>query len=415
MSSDSSLYANLHELIVSDYLRVEKSQNFFDLLSRMEGEISMKSPNVFMMVRPRGFGLSLSSEALCSLLERSGDFADSSRYNSGPMKEALEAMPRHHVISIDFKKTASRTPQEFSDHLLGMLQELYWEHHLPGQRSSFTTPKAYFADLIAQLSERHHDKVVVLIDNYDIPFILASQMESRYRQEAVSIYLEMLNVIKHYSQCVKWALLSGHIKFSLASELSEGLPLVHDLSSSPEYDTLFGFTRDEVMGVFGDEIKAHCGASGITTDAFLNLLERCYGGFVFSDRMQKVFCPACVNHVVSNGFRMLPYSASGDYAFLRQTLSECGTDLQWLYDKDGQDPLFGDSLPLRPKGKQLGSLLIQLGFATRDRVTEHDLGGFSTWRYRFCCPNLDMEATLKAVAGEKGGQDLLRELGADVA
>lgn len=89
MSSDSSLYANLHELIVSDYLRVEKSQNFFDLLSRMEGEISMKSPNVFMMVRPRGFGLSLSSEALCSLLERSGDFADSSRYNSGPMNEAL--------------------------------------------------------------------------------------------------------------------------------------------------------------------------------------------------------------------------------------------------------------------------------------------------------------------------------------
>ena len=180
----------------------------------------------------------------------------------------------------------------------------------------------------------------------------------------------------------------------------------------PDYCLIAEPSSEEV---FGDEIKAHCGASGITTDAFLNLLERCYGGFVFSDRMQKVFCPACVNHVVSNGFRMLPYSASGDYAFLRQTLSECGTDLQWLYDKDGQDPLFGDSLPLRPKGKQLGSLLIQLGFATRDRVTEHDLGGFSTWRYRFCCPNLDMEATLKAVTGEKGGQDLLRDLGGDVA
>jgi hypothetical protein len=413
VSGDSGFYSNLHELIVSDYLRVEKSQNFFDLLSKMENEPASKSPNVFMMIRPRGFGLSLSSEALCSLLERSSDFADGSRYNSGAMKKILKDMPQRHVISIDFKKVSARTPREFSDRLLGMLQELFWEHHLPGQRSSFSTPKSYFADLIAQLSERHHDQIVVLIDNYDIPFILASQMDPRYRQEAVSIYLEMLNVIKHSNLYVKWAMLSGHIKFSLASELSEGLPLVRDLSSSPDYDTLFGFTRDEVMGVFGEEIKAHCGAEGITTDTFLNMLERCYGGFVFSDRMQKVFCPACINLVVSNGFRMLPYSATGDYAFLRQTLQECGTDLDWLYDKDGQDPLFGDSLPLRPKGKQVGSLLIQLGFATRDRVTEHNVGGFSTWRYRFCCPNEDMKAALAYVSGQADAQSLLRDISRD--
>ena len=410
LGSDSGLYANLHELIVSDYLRVEKSQNFFDLLSRMEGTATLKSPNVFMMIRPRGFGLSLSSEALCSVLERTREFAEGTRYYSGGMKKTLSSLPHHHVISLDFKKTASRTPQEFSDHLLDMIQELFWEHHLQGQRTSFTTPKAYFSDLITQLSERHKDKIVVLIDNYDIPFILSSMMEPRFRQQAVSIYLEMLNVIKQQNTYVQWAMLSGHIKFSLASELSEGLPLVHDLSSAPEYDTLFGFTRDEVMGIFGEEIQNHCNTSGITTEAFLNILESCYGGFVFSDRMMKVLCPACINHVISNGFRLLPYSAGGDYAFLRQTLQECGSDLGWLYEKDGQDPLFGNSLPLRPSGKQLGSLLIQLGFATRDRVTEHDLGGFSTWRYRFCCPNKDMEATLDYITGKAGQQDLLKEL-----
>lgn len=414
MNGNTGLYANLHELIVSDYLRVEKSQNFFELLRSMELTPNLSSPNVFLMIRPRGFGLSLSTEALYTLLERAGEFAEStaSRLDQRTLSE-LERLPRHHVISINLKKVASKTPREFSDQMISKLQELYWEHHLNGQITSFTTPKTYFAGLIDQLSERHKDQIVILIDNYDIPLIMASFMEPRYRQQAVSVYLEMLNVIRHSQGKVRWALLSGHVKFSMASELSEGLPLVRDLSSAPEYDTLFGFTREETAALFKREIAQRCEQSHQSEDEVLDALERCYGGFCFSDRLRPVLCPACINHVITNGFKLLPYSCTGDYAFLRQALAREGADFGWLFGKDGQDPLFGNSLPLEPRGKQLGSLLIQLGFATRSRVTEHDLGGFSTWRYRFSSPNLDMSESLRLISdGEEPSATLpdLQEL-----
>ena len=79
MSNTSGFYSDLHELIISDYLRVEKSHIFYELMNEMEQVPSLASPNIFMMIRPRGFGLSLCSEALYSVLERTRDFTSALR------------------------------------------------------------------------------------------------------------------------------------------------------------------------------------------------------------------------------------------------------------------------------------------------------------------------------------------------
>ena len=408
MNANPSFYSDLHELIISDYLKVEKSSVFFELMREMENTKPLASANIFLMIRPRGFGLSLCTEALNCVLERTRDFTQGLRTDEE--KERAENLPRHHVILINLKKVASRTPLEFKEQLLAMLQQLYWEHHLNSAISNYTTPKSYFAELITELSERHREKIVVLIDNYDSPFIMASAMEERYRPEALATYLEMLNVLKHARDRVQYAFLSGHIKFRLASELSEGLPLVSDLSSSDKYDTLFGFTKEEVNQVFSEQLEKTAKAHDLNRDECLERICSLYGGFSFSDRLIKVVCPVCVNHVMANGFKFLPYSSGGDYAFLRKSLENNNDAFDWLYDKDGQDPLYGDSIGLSPLGKELGTLLIQLGFATRDRVIRHDLEGFSTWRYRFTCPNEDMRRTLAILRAQKDPSYALKEI-----
>lgn len=408
MNGTSDLSSNIHELIITDYLRAEKSALFYELLKEMDERQSMSSPNVFMMVRPRGFGLSLCARAMNSVLERTRDFTAAAR--SEEELSRVDALPRHHVLLFNLRKVASKTPREFRDQLLKILQQLYWEHHLNGAIGSYTTPKGYFADLIAQLSERHGEKVVVLVDNYDIPLIMASMMDRKSRDEAVAMYFEMLNVLRHEGAHLQYAFLSGHIKFKLASERSEGLPLVADLSFNEKYDALFGFTRDETEELFRGPLETLAQQRGVEVESILDALERIYGGFAFSDRLVRVICPMCVNHALANGLKFLPYTAGGDYAFLKRALERGGNDFNWLFDKDGQDPLHGYGISLEPEGKDLGSLLIQLGFATPDRVTEHEAEGFSTWRYRYVCPNEDMRRTLEILRGKKASEYALEEI-----
>ena len=89
--------------------------------------------------------------------------------------------------------------------------------------------------------------MAIIIDNYDKPLMVAAMMADKEKAtEANCTYLDMLNVIRHTDKAVRWCLLSGHTKFALASEYSEGLPLVEDLSSDPSFDSMFGFTKEEV-------------------------------------------------------------------------------------------------------------------------------------------------------------------------
>lgn len=407
MINSPNLYANLHEFLLTDYLHVRKSNSLMTLIGYMENAPSFGSPNVFLMIRPRGFGLSLGIEAIYSVITRD------KRYQEREHDEELIAklkLPHCQVLTLNLKKFTAQTPAEFAASLIALLQEAYWENHVSGPLTSYTTPKTYFANLIEAVAGRAGHKVALLIDNYDIPFMIASAMDENIRTEAISTYLEMLNVIKHSEDSLRWALLSGHAKFSLASELSEGLPLVHDLSREPAYETLFGFTREEVEQVFGTEIRKVAPHQGTSYTDYLYSLEHSYGGFTFSDNMVKVMCPACINHALTNDGMLYTYSANGNYRFLARALSARNTRLDWLFDRDGQDPLFGSSITLQPKGAQLGSLLLQQGFATVDKFTEHLNQGISTWRYRYTCPNEDMRQTLMVVRGQIPVEQALRPI-----
>ncbi len=395
MLSNSSLYSGIHELLLSDYLVINKSNKLFDLIVRMEKAPRVTGPNVFLLNRPRGFGLSLAVEAIYNVLERTPEVT-----RDPESRAFIDSLPQHHTLILNLKTAFADTADEFKTLLMGNIQELYWEHHIKSQLNPYDSPKTYFAALVRALSDRHKNGIVILIDNYDVPFITASQMKPEFRQKAVSLYLDMLNVIKHSGERISFCLLTGHRKFPLASELSEGVPLVADLSSDPAYETLFGFTKEDVENVFREQISALAPRQGVTAADYLNALERCYGGFCFSDTLTRVMCPASIQHALSNDGLLYPYSAAGDYSFLSRALRDRDISLEWLFDKDGQDPLFGCNISLTPQGKEIGSLLLQLGFATRDRVNIYDYPGYATWRYRYTVPNEDMAITLKILSGK---------------
>lgn len=115
-----------------------------------------------------------------------------------------------------------------------------------------------------------------------------------------------------------------------------------------------------------------------------------------------MICPASIYHVMNNNGQIFPYSAAGKYAFLQKVLSNSKESLDWLYNKDGQDPVFSGFIDTNGvKGKSIGTLLVQLGFATRQKVLLNTAESFTTWRYRFNFPNLEMKKTLNVIIGKE--------------
>ena len=529
MNSNSQVYSTLSDLVLSDQVYKDKADMLFKLISVMEDHDGLGSPGFFMMIRPRGFGLSLISQSIQNLIkmdnendnelginttpkiistyqskqnnlfnqnlseesstadttlkeassnkatetkteevpeippedsddkakeetsilddiknyiedlvsekkeEKADDFSDQSSIDeinkNASSQDLLVAdeidaiktfynVKKRPVLSLDFKHLKAKNPKEFSEGLLDILQEQFWINHIESHIDPYQTPKAYFDKLLHELNKKYPSvKISILIDNYDVPFMVASEFEHEQCEESVCDYLDMLNVIKYSNRTVKWCLLSGHINFSLASETSEGLPLVYDLSSEPMFAALFGFTREDVKEVYEKEIEKFSENMRISSDEYLDMLEQCYGGFLFADNDElynpncpKMLCPACIAHCMTNNGKLLPYSASGKYDFLKNALINNPRNLSWLYGKDGQDPLFSDSIETDVKGKQLGSLLIQLGFATRTKVIINHSDSYVTWRYRFEFPNLDMKKTFDFISDECSEQDLIKPL-----
>ncbi len=69
MNSNSQVYSTLSDLVLSDQVYKDKADMLFKLISVMEDHDGLGSPGIFMMIRPRGFGLSLISQSIQILVK----------------------------------------------------------------------------------------------------------------------------------------------------------------------------------------------------------------------------------------------------------------------------------------------------------------------------------------------------------
>ena len=158
----------------------------------MEHTKSYGSPGIFLITRPRGFGLSLVAKSVEKILER-----DRETICKIEDEGLLREIPQRHCIKLDFKKIKGADTKEFTHSLLNNLQEQFWLNHIETHLDTYATPKFYLSKLIDTLFKRYKEQLVIIIDNYDIPIANAMLMENcDMTLECVCIYLDMLNVLK---------------------------------------------------------------------------------------------------------------------------------------------------------------------------------------------------------------------------
>ena len=280
----------------NDFYYVDKTLFIKELLQSW-GEVNL-------FTRPRRFGKTLNMSMLRSFFEIGSDPYVFDGLKIMQEKNLCEAyMGKYPVISISLKSVdglsfesasvALRTVigneagrfrfLRTSDRLTDDEKEAYAQLTEVGssQGGIYTmTEKMAEASLktLSQLLARHYDqRVILLIDEYDVP--LDKAFQGGYYDEMVSLIRSMLGNALKTNDSLYFAVLTGCLRISKESIFTGLNNLKVHTISDVRYDEFFGFTDADV-----DEMLAFYGLS-----SYKDMIHDWYDGYRFGDT--DVYCP----------------------------------------------------------------------------------------------------------------------------
>lgn len=280
----------------NDFYYADKTLFIKELLQNW-GEVNL-------FTRPRRFGKSLNMSMLKCFFEIGGDMALFNGLNIIREKELCEKyMGKFPVISISLKSVDGLNFEAASAALRTVIgTEAGKFRFLKSSNKLSDEEKTVYAQLtevgssqgsiytmseeltisslkiLCQLLSRHYgQKVILLVDEYDVP--LDKAFQSGYYNEMVTLIRNMLGNALKTNENLYFAVLTGCLRISKES-IFTGLNnlKVHTISDA-RYDEFFGFTDEDV-----EELLKFYGLS-----SYKNLIRDWYDGYCFGN--VDVYCP----------------------------------------------------------------------------------------------------------------------------
>ncbi len=190
--------------------------------------------------RPRRFGKSLFVDTLHNLFEGKKDL-----FAGLAADHTHDWSKRWPVIRIDFSLGNFRNNEACRLSIINAVMEN--EKRL-GVCDDSPEPAIRFARLIGNVSRKYKARAVILIDEYDKPILDnmdQPEMAMTAREELRAFYSSLKANAAH----LRFVFLTGVSKFSKMSIFS-GLNNLRDISLSPEYGAVCGYTHEELQAQF---------------------------------------------------------------------------------------------------------------------------------------------------------------------
>ena len=235
----------------------------------------------YFLARPRRFGKSLLISTFESLFKYGlRDFKDLEI--AALWKESKQYL----VVRLDFSRVKPGASFEefkayFEDYIDMQFQKIGFKRNrvnfLSNQLESF-------------ISSLPTSSLVLLIDEYDAPLTACLDRPELFKQ--VRNYLsQFYSVFKANDAAVRFLFITGITKFNKTSIFSE-LNNLSDISLSPEFGSILGYTRSEVENYFQKYLEISSKVLKIDVQNLLRELTRHYDGFCFElTASEKVFVP----------------------------------------------------------------------------------------------------------------------------
>lgn len=292
---------NFPDMIKKDYYYVDKTGLIETLVNR--GGVA----NLF--TRPRRFGKSLNMSMLQSFFEIGTDKTLFDGLYISKNKALCERyMGQYPVISVSLKSVEALNFDDAFDMVCAMVFEVALENQFLLESSQLTdVEKMTFKGLlenktsrriavnglktVTTLLEKHFNKkVIILIDEYDVPLAKANQ--NGYYEQMVDLIRNMLSSVLKTNDSLEFAVLTGCLRVAKES-IFTGLNNFNVFSiTDEEFDESFGFTDDEVrqlLHYYGQDDK-------------YDIVKAWYDGYRFGS--EDVYCPwdvinYCNSHITN--------------------------------------------------------------------------------------------------------------------
>ena len=337
-----------------------------------------KTPHVLRLVgedthyflsRPRRFGKSLLVDTLKELFEGNGEL-----FRGLAIHGEWDWSVKHPVVRISFGGGEFGDPdgvrEEVADQLEGMAAQA-------GVEVGGARPAILFRRLVRALRRKAGRQVVVLVDEYDKPILDAltvPEVAQANREFLRSLY----GGIKDCDADIRFCFLTGVSKFSKAG-LFSGLNNLRDITLSPAYGTICGYTDDDLDAVFAPELE------GLDRDA----IRRWYNGYNWLGE-GRVYNPFDILLLFRERLFRNYWFETGTPAFLIDLLARRGVDALSLEGRVADDTLLSafDVDRIEPE-----ALLFQTGYLTITGEERDGDGSLYTLGY----PNQEVRRSLNAV------------------
>ncbi|WP_406030262.1 AAA family ATPase, partial [Succinivibrio sp.] len=292
-----------------DYYYIDKSlyiKNVFE-----------NSASVILFTRPRRFGKTLLMDMFSSFLAIAEDGSDNREYKE-KLFEGLEILKdkeftdkylgQFPVIFISLKSAYGETFEQAYDALARVVVSLFssydfllnsknlskdeienYSKYLNREFLCDINSMGYVKEALKFLStclyKHYKKKVIILIDEYDVP--LAKASEKGYHNEMVTLISQFFDFMKitpnnnSTEYPIKKIVLTGCLKVAKNSIFTgvNNLYVNTILSESPSFDSMIGFTKEETVQILKD----------YDLDDYFPFVKENYDGYRFNKK--EMFCP----------------------------------------------------------------------------------------------------------------------------
>jgi hypothetical protein len=350
------------EIIKEEYLYVDKTRHVAELI---------QGGKYLFLSRPRRFGKSLLVSTFYEIF--SGNKA---LFQGLDIYDKIE-WQTHPVIYIDFAAIEFSTEIDLREGLIRLMDEINKDYQLNVDKWGF---KAYFKNIIVALSKKY-GKVVVLVDEYDKPIVEYMdnlEMAAKNRE----ILKNFFGVLKSSDAFLRFVFLTGVSKFARVSIFSD-LNNLRDITLSPQFATLLGYTQNELESDFAQHIQSLCFKLGIKKAQLLAQIKTWYDGYSW-DAKHQLYNPYSILNLFTEQQFYNYWFATGTPTFLIRLLKNKAYEATALENKKVSKLVF-DSYSI--ENLNVFALLFQTGYLTITHIDTQEIMAEYTLNY----PNFEVK------------------------
>jgi hypothetical protein len=199
----------------------------------------------YFLSRPRRFGKSLFLDTIKEAFSGNKEL-----FKGLYIYDKWDWSKKHPIIKISFAIGTNNNSEKLRSTISFNLKNAAYDYKINLEEEELNQK---FYEFIRKLYEKYNEKVVILVDEYDKPILDAIE-NIEYAKENREILKDFYSVLKDADPYIKLVFLTGVSRFSKVSIFS-GLNQLRDITLSPEFATICGYTQTDLETVFADRIK----------------------------------------------------------------------------------------------------------------------------------------------------------------